>query len=108
MKPDSTTERGVAIALLERLTEFRLPRVLQIKERVDRGERLSEVDLEFLESVLADAANAKPLVDHHPELEPIAVKLISLYHHITETALANETQSSPAGASGAGRSPSGQ
>lgn len=99
MKQDSTTERGVAVALLERLTEFRLPCVLQIKERVNRGERLSEVDLEFLESVLADSANAKPLVDHHPELEPIAIKLISLYHHITETALANETQSSPASTS---------
>lgn len=104
MTLDPNSERGIAIALLDRLTHFHLPRALQIKERVDSGERLTEVDVEFLESVLANAADAKPLVDHHPELEVIAVKLIGLYHHITETALANETQSASASALGAQRS----
>jgi hypothetical protein len=94
MRSDTTTERGVAVALLERLIHLRLPRVLKIKERVDRGERLGEVDVDFLEAALADSANAKPLIDHHPELEGIAVRMISLYHHITEKALANERSES--------------
>ena len=81
---------GVFTALIHRLETQRLPQLLQMKARVDQGERLSEHDLHFLEQVLTDAKNAHPLIAEHPQLDPLASKLSTLYREITETALANE------------------
>jgi hypothetical protein len=85
-----STDDGVLFALLERFEKFRLPRVLEIKERVDRGEKLSEADIDFLEVVLEDADEARPYVDKHPELQSLYARTVGLYGEITEQALANE------------------
>jgi hypothetical protein len=81
---------GVFTALIQRLETQHLPQLLQMKARVDQGERLSEHDLQFLEQVLTDAKNVHPLIAEHPQLDPLASKLSALYREITETALANE------------------
>ncbi len=58
---EDTKEDGVILALIERFERQRLPRILELKERVDKGELLDESDMEFLEGVIADAVHNKPL-----------------------------------------------
>ena len=47
---DEATEK----ALVDRLND-RLPRVLELKERVDRGARMSDADIAFLKEMVDDA-----------------------------------------------------
>ena len=84
---------GVTMALLERLEKQRLPRLLSLKEKVDRGERLNDSDLKFMEEVTADAVRVEPLIDKEPEYQTLFVKLTSLYDEITARALENEKAS---------------
>ena len=83
-------EEGTIAALLERLTHRRLPNLLALKEQLERGESLQELQLEFLERVLHDANLSEEFWERHPELQEIAAKMVDLYHDITELALAVE------------------
>ena len=89
----SSEDTGVILALMQRFNEQRLPEMLALKARVEQGERLTEHDLSFLEKVSSDAQHVMPLVDKHPDLQPIAIRAISLYKEITDRALENEKQS---------------
>ena len=86
-------EDGIAVVLLNRLTEVRLPRALAIKEQVDRGEPLDESEIEFLDRVFEDAVANQSKWEEHPELAEIISKVAALYHDITAKALENEKNS---------------
>jgi hypothetical protein len=86
----SQKEAGLVEVVLQRLEEQRIPRALDIKERVDRGERLSDLDLSFMDEVLQDTIEAKPFLDQHPEWQELSTRVIALYKDITSKALANE------------------
>ncbi len=83
-------DTGVITALLQRLERERLPRALDIKAKVDRGERLGDEDMVFLEQVFSDASKLKPLLDRHHEYQSLVAKVIHLYKSITDKALENE------------------
>jgi len=81
---------GVIMALIERFERQRLPTLLSLKEKVDNGTTLSEVDLEFLDKVSDDAMRTMPLTEGHPELHSFCAHVIHLYREITAKALQNE------------------
>ena len=83
-------DAGMIQALLDRLNKQRLPRALALKDQVDRGERLSDLDIQFLKQVFEDAGVARGLVHRHLEFQPLVARLVSLYSEITSKALENE------------------
>ncbi|MGD2138415.1 MAG: hypothetical protein PVF08_09170 [Gammaproteobacteria bacterium] len=87
---EDTKEDGVILALIERFEHQRLPRILELKAKVDREECLDEAEMEFLEGVIADAQHNKLLIDKHPEWQKFCAEVVHLYEEITEKALQNE------------------
>lgn len=91
MIDESTPEGiGVATALIERFENWILPIALDVKAKVDRGEKLNAFDIEFLETVLKDAAEVKLYVDRAPKYQALYARVVGLYGEITEKALENE------------------
>ncbi len=86
-------EVGVIYALIERFERQRLPRLLELKSRVDRGEVFNDSDLEFMAMVAHDAQQSKHLIDRHPEWHKFCAEVIHLYEEVAEKALENEKNS---------------
>jgi hypothetical protein len=89
----SVDERQAAMVevIAKRLVEQRIPRALELKDKLDRGERLNDFDIGFLGEALADATNTMNHIDKHPEWQEVSAKLIDLYREITAKALENES-----------------
>jgi hypothetical protein len=63
-----------------------------LKSQVDAGERLSQVDIDFLKLVFQDAKEIQPLISQYPEYQQLVAQAINLYREITKKALENENQ----------------
>ncbi len=88
---DKKTETlGVLMALMVRLEKQRLPRLLEMKEKVNRGEVLDERELSFLKKVSVDARRIEPIMDQQPQFQNVFVKLVGLYEEIISKDLENE------------------
>jgi hypothetical protein len=83
-------DAGTIQVLLERLNTQRLPRALDLKNKVDRGERLDNDDIQFLQGVFDEASSAQRLATEHAEFQELVGRLISLYSEITGKGLENE------------------
>ena len=90
---NASQEIGVITVILRRLETQRIPRLLDIKAKVDRGERLDDFDIEYLGRIFADSGTAEGFAEHHPELNSLIARMHHLYREITEKALENERES---------------
>ena len=87
---DTSNDAGVIQVLVERFEKHRLPIILELKEKVDSGEVLSDREIDYLEQILGDAQKNKALVERHPKWQEVSARVVSLYKEITEKALENE------------------
>jgi hypothetical protein len=92
---DESKDAGIINVLVKRLESQRLPRALGLKEKVDRGETLADMDIQFLKEVFQDAQKVGGLIERHPEWQTLATRMISLYKEITDKALQNEQAGKP-------------
>lgn len=87
---ESSKDSGVILALVKRFETQRLPRALAIKEKVDQGEVLDDADIEFLNQVFEDSRYVTPLLEKHPEWQPLISRVVDLYKEIMDKATENE------------------
>lgn len=85
-----SSDTGVILALIDRFEKERLPRLLELKEKVGSGDVLSEADIDFLGKVTHDAQQNKALIDRHPEWHEFCANVIHLYEEIIDQAFENE------------------
>jgi len=90
---ESAGELGTIYALIERFEKQRLPRLLELKKRVDKGGVLTESDIRFMYQITQDAQRNKQLIDRHPEWHKFCAEVIHFYEELAEKALENEKKS---------------
>jgi hypothetical protein len=90
-------ELGVIQVLLERLNSRRLPYALELKEKVDHGEPLTEFDTRFLKKVIDEADEARRLAAKHPKYQHVVDEMSHLYDEITRKGLENEQKKADSG-----------
>ncbi|MCU7836845.1 MAG: hypothetical protein KZQ83_16540 [gamma proteobacterium symbiont of Taylorina sp.] len=86
----SLKEKGVFIVLLLRFEKYTLPRAIDLKEKVARGEKLEDFDIAFLNKAISNIQRYKTLIDKNPEFHQLEARAIWLYTQIIELALKNE------------------
>lgn len=89
---DKNEDIGVITAVVDRLANKRLPRVLSLKEKVDAGEKLDAGNMAYLERILEDATEVQRImaINPLPEYEDLLAQVAHLYKEITTKALENE------------------
>ena len=87
---DKTDDEGTIQTLLERLVKLRLPRALDIKKRIDGGQRLGDNDIAFLKGALEDAQDGAKYVARNPEFHALGAQIAQLYDDIVRKAFENE------------------
>jgi len=83
-------DTAIIQVVLERFEKQRLPRIVEIKKKTDNGEILNEFEIEFLSNAIHDARALLPVLERHPEYEPLLSQVIHYYKEVTDRALANE------------------
>ncbi|MET0659082.1 MAG: hypothetical protein ABW110_13105 [Steroidobacteraceae bacterium] len=91
---------GTIMALLSRLNDQRLPRALDLKKRVDAGERLTDYDMRFIKMAVTEGNQARRLVAKHPKYQPLVDKMSALYQEIIDKGSENERNEKEQGKSG--------
>lgn len=86
----SSANAATLAVILRRFNSHRLPRIQALKKAVDRGERLGEFDLRYLERVIRDVNHFQYLAHGHPRYQVVLTQAISLYTQVIATALENE------------------
>lgn len=83
-------DTGIMLVILQCFERQRLPRVIEIKQRLDLGYLLNEFEIECISEALHETRSLLPYLDRHPEYMPLASRVIHYYKEITDEALANE------------------
>ena len=81
----------IIAAALKRLNEFRLPRAISLKKKVDGGEVLNDIDLTFLRRALDDAREMSPILERNPQYLELKDKAVGLCTQILEKNAENQS-----------------
>lgn len=81
---------GVLTVVLERFQKIHLPRIMNIKDSVDKGGKLNQSEIMFLSEVFKDTQEYAHFVSHHQDFQNLFSHVTSLYDEIATKALNNE------------------
>ena len=80
---------GSMIAPVDNMAQQALPRLSEIKTRVDTGRELSEVDIRFMSQVTDYAQRSRLLIERLPEWQEFFTEVLRLHGEIVDRAIEN-------------------
>lgn len=86
----SEKDTGTLTTLMLDLEDNRLPRAMNILDKVNGGDLLSDRDINFLKKVYGESRENEFLVERHPEYCVLISRCLSLYTEIINKGLENE------------------
>lgn len=87
-----TIHAGVVQSLVEEFENHRLPRLLRLKDKVDNGDAINDVDLDFLSQEIKDASLTMHMIVNYPELNRFSSLVVHLCKDICDQAIENEAK----------------
>ena len=87
---DSEAEDEATLAVLLERARSGIPNLLALKERIDQGDTLSDLEIADLEDIFERMRHMIHIYDEHEEVQTIVAKAVSIYLHITQKAVENE------------------
>lgn len=85
-------QQALQYVLMERTIKQRLPRVVEMKEKVDAGHLLNEMEINYLEQIISDINKNQHLAAENEELQKIVAQIIHLYSQVVAKAFENESR----------------
>ena len=85
--PEDAKTLAVVIA---KLTQEHIPRLKRMKERVERGEKLSDQEINDLKRIYDGTMKESRIVERNPEFMDITLRYVELYTTVLNKALENE------------------
>jgi len=76
-------------AQIDNMAALALPRLSDIKTKVDMGRELSEVDIRFMSQVTHYAQRSKRLIDRLPEWQDFFTDVLRLHGEIVDKVIDN-------------------
>lgn len=81
---------GIIQSLVQEFEQHRLPRLFRLKDKLDSGKAISDVDIEYLCKEIKDAGLAMHMTVNYPELQEFCLSMSHLYKEICDEAMENE------------------
>jgi hypothetical protein len=81
---------GVEQVMVERFIKYELPKLLDLKEKVNGGAALADVEIDMMSDIVERARNFHRFVDVWPEYKTVIAQIIDTYHEIATKAVENE------------------
>ena len=81
-----SNDDGIIVVVLQRFERYRLPGVIRIKKKLDQGDSLSDIDIEYLGEALLDVRRLLPLIERNHLYRPLYSSMINYYKQIIDQA----------------------
>ena len=81
---------GVIQSLVREYEHQRCPRLFRLKDKIDRGEAINDIDMQYICKQLKDASLAMHLTVNYPELVEFCLIMGHLCKDICDGALENQ------------------
>ena len=91
----SAQDKPIFATLVRQLETRSIPRAREIQASLDRGERISDYDIDRLLEIITDTRYIVPVAERHEEYQELVKRVSGLYRGIIEQAVRNEQGAAP-------------
>ena len=83
-------DSALFVVMMADFEREKVPRALQLLDKVNGGSSVDDFDIEFLEQIFFEARSLMPLLDRNPQFQDVGAQILGLCEEIMRQAFENE------------------